>query len=92
MFKQKDSSSREKMDSCFFQKLLRQNVTWLSLSLENASSKRFYFKVYRKTLHSSKMVLGIFETVVCSRDQHVFKRQSLDILNVFSTLTLKQVF
>ena len=35
MFKQGDSSSREKMDGCFFQKILRQNVRCFGLNTEN---------------------------------------------------------
>ena len=38
-----------------------------------------------------KIVPGIFKISFCLRDQHVFTWQSLKILNVFITLTLKQV-
>ena len=36
--------------------------------------------------------LEIFEIVLCLRDQQVFVLGSLEILNVFNTLKLKQVF
>ena len=36
--------------------------------------------------------LEIFEIVLCLRDQQVFVLWSLEILNVFNTLKLKQVF
>ena len=38
------------------------------------------------------MVLGIFKVALCLRDRHVFMWQSVQILNVFNTLTLKQTF
>ena len=38
------------------------------------------------------MILGIFKIALCLRDRHVFMWQSLKILNVFNTLTLKQIF
>ena len=38
------------------------------------------------------MVLGIFKVALCLRDRHVFMRQSVEILNVFSASTLKPIF
>ena len=38
------------------------------------------------------MVQGIFKIGLRLRDQHVFIWQSAEILNVFNTLTLKQIF
>ena len=38
------------------------------------------------------MVIGIFEIALRLRDWHVFMRPSLEIENVFTNLTLKQVF
>ena len=38
------------------------------------------------------MVQGIFKIALHLRDRHVFMWQSLKILNVFNTLTLKQIF
>ena len=38
------------------------------------------------------MALGIFKIAFRLRDQHVFIWQSKEILNVFNTLTLKQIF
>ena len=39
-----------------------------------------------------KTALGIFRMALRLRDRHVFMRQSLEILNNFDTLTLKQIF
>ena len=39
-----------------------------------------------------KTLLGIFKIALHLRDRHVFKRQSLEILTVFNTLTLNQIF
>ena len=38
------------------------------------------------------MVLGIFKIAILLRDQHVFMWQSVELLNDFNTLTLKQIF
>ena len=38
------------------------------------------------------MVLGIFKIAPSFREQHVFMWHSVEILNVFNTLTLKQIF
>ena len=38
------------------------------------------------------MVLGIFKIALCLSVWHVFMWQLLEILNVFNTLTLKQIF
>ena len=38
------------------------------------------------------MILGIFKIALHWRDQHVFVWQSRKILNIFNTLTLKQIF
>ena len=38
------------------------------------------------------MVLEIFKIVLHLRDRHVFMWQSVETLNVFNTLTLKQIF
>ena len=38
------------------------------------------------------MVLGIFKIVLRLRDRHVFMRQLVEMLNVFITLALKQIF
>ena len=37
-------------------------------------------------------ILGIFKITLHLRDRHVFMRQSVEVLNVFHTLTLKQIF
>ena len=38
------------------------------------------------------MVLGIFQIALRLRDRHVFIRQSVKVLNVFNTLTLKKIY
>ena len=38
------------------------------------------------------MLLGIFEVALRLRARHDFMWQSLEILNVFNTLTFKQIF
>ena len=38
------------------------------------------------------MVLEIFKIILRLRDWDVFMRQSVEILNVFNTLALKQIF
>ena len=38
------------------------------------------------------MMQRISKIVLCLRDRHVFVWQSLEILNVFNALTMKQVF
>ena len=38
------------------------------------------------------MVLGIFKIALRLRDRHDFMWQLVEILNVFNTLTLKQIF
>ena len=62
------------------------------LTLENAISYRFYFKTNGKSIGSSKMVPGIFKIILRLQDRHAFKWQSVEILNVFNTLTLKGIF
>ena len=53
---------------------------------------RFHFKANRKSIGSSKKLLGIFKIALRLRHRHVFMRQSVEILNVFNTLTFKQIF
>ena len=48
--------------------------------------------VFVLTMENAFMVLGISEIALFSRDRHVFTWQSLEILNFFNTLTLKQLF
>ena len=38
------------------------------------------------------MILGIFKIAFRLRDRHVFMSQSVKVSNIFSTLTLKQIF
>ena len=63
------------------------------LTLENTFSQRFHFKTNRKSIGSSKKtVLGIFKIALRLRDRHVFIWQSVEILSVFNTATLKHIF
>ena len=51
------------------------------------------FKANRKSIDSSKKtVLGIFKIALRLRDRHVFMRPSVEILKVFNTVILKQIF
>ena len=59
-------------------------------TLENTFSWRFHFEAYRKTIGFSKK--RIFKIALRLRGRHVFMWQSVKILNVFNTLTLKQIF
>ena len=38
------------------------------------------------------ILLGIFKIALCLRGRHVFMWQSVEILNVFNTINLKQIF
>ena len=82
MFKQGDTSSRQKMGDSFFQRILWQTQ-------ESTSSYRFYFKVDRTTYVLLKTGTTDFknsppfQTGMFLCDNH---------LNVFNSLTLKQVF
>ena len=38
------------------------------------------------------MVPGIFKIALCLSDRHVFLWQTVEMLNVFKTLNLKQIF
>ena len=60
------------------------------LALEKAFSQKFHFEANRKSIDSSKKV--IFKIALCLRDRHIFMWQSVEILNDFNTLTLKQIF
>ena len=59
------------------------------LTLENAISWRFNFEDNRNSI---RKVLGVFTIALHLRDRHVFMWQLVEILNVFYTLTLKQIF
>ena len=63
MFKYGDSSSRQKIDGCFYQKM--QNVRWFWF-------QRFYFKANKKTFFLLKKVLGIFKVALHLKDWDVF--------------------
>ena len=61
MFKQRDSSSRQKMSGCSFQPNLTAKLELVFvLTQRNTSSQRFYFKANRKTLGSSKNRYQVF--------------------------------
>ena len=91
VFKQVDSSNRQKMDGCFFQHFTAKCKMDFVLTQERTSSQRFYFKT-KRTYVPLKNVLGTFKIALGLGDRYVFMWQSLGILNVFTTLTLKQIF
>ena len=67
------------------------------LTQGNAYLQRFHFKAYttektQNTDYTKKMVLAIFKVAIRLRFWHIFMWQSREILKVFITLTLKQVF
>ena len=63
------------------------------LTLEKAVSQRFHFKVNRKSIgFSKKRYQGFSKQPSVLRDRHGFVLQSVKILKVFNTLTLKQIF
>ena len=73
------------MNGCLFQHFnrgLRQNLSWF---LSN-TRKRFFLEALLKN------GTRIFKIAFSLRDRHVFLRESLDVLNFFYTLTLKQFF
>ena len=91
MFKQGDSSSRRKMDGCLFQQILRQNVIWfLSYHWKTLPRRGFTLKSIERLYVSLKNY--IFKIALCLRNRHFLVWQSLRFLNVFNTLTLKQIF
>ena len=68
---------------------------WVGLCLN--TGKRFSLEVsfwsqLKEHTFFYKTVLGIFKIALRLRDRHVLMWQSLEILNVFNTLTLKQIF
>ena len=66
-----------------FQQGLRQNLSWFL-----SSHRKMLF---RGSLILKPTVRGIFKIAHRLRDRHVFMWQSLEILNVFNTITLKQI-
>ena len=68
---------------------------WVSFCL--STRKRFSLEVLfwsqqKEHRFFQKMVPGIFKITLLLRERHVFIWQSLETLNVFNTLTLKEVF
>ena len=59
--------------------------------METLPLKGFTLKPTERALVPQKMICD-FKIALRLRDQHVFVRQSLEVLNVFNILTLKQVF
>ena len=79
------------MDGCFFQHFTAKCKMDFVLTQERTSSYRFYFKT-KRTYVPLKNVLGTFKLALGLGDRYIFMWQSLEILNVFTTLTLKQIF
>ena len=68
---------------------------WVGFCLNNEKcffSKVSFLSQRKEHRFFSKTVLGIFKIALRLRDRHVFMWQSVEILNVFNTLTLKQIF
>ena len=68
-----DSLSRQKMDDCFlcfFQLILRQNVSWFSSCHRKMLIRRGCQQKEDRLFY--KTILGIFKIGSCSRDQHIF--------------------
>ena len=81
------------MNGRSFRQDLRQNFCWfLSYHWETLFLRGFILKPTERAWVLLKTVLGIFEIGLCLRDRHVFMGQSIEILNVFNTLTLEQIF
>ena len=58
-------------------------------------NKRFFLSAFQQGLLQNlikKTVVGIFKIALHLRYRHVFMRQSLEILNVFNTANLIQIF
>ena len=83
----------KKMNCCSLQQIstVKFELAFV-FSQENGLSYRFHFKPKRKSISSSKkIVLGISKIALILRDWHVFMWQPQEILNIFYTLTLKQI-
>ena len=77
------------LNGCSFQQVCGK--TWVGFCFN--TRKWIGVRDNRKSIGSSKKkVLGIFKIALCLKDLHVFMWQLLEILTVFYTLTLKQIF
>ena len=61
-------------------------------SLENAFFRGFILKPTERAQFLVKKIIEIFNTALLLRDRYVFMSQSVKRLNIFNTLTLKQIF
>ena len=71
------------------------NKIWVGFYLN--ARKHFFLEVSFKSKQKEhrffqKAILGISKIAFRFKDRHVFMRQSMEIPNVFITLTLKQIF
>ena len=99
MFKQtkwfiKSWFNRQKTNSYSFQQLLPQNLSWFLSSHMKMLCPRGYIlkpteRAYKFFL---KTVLKILKIALRWNDHHVFMWQLVEVLNIFSTLTLKHIF
>ena len=84
------------MNGCFFQHFSKvYGEIWVGFCLN--TEKQFFLEVSfwsQQKEHGFlwKMVLEIFKIALRLWDRNVFMWQSLEVLNVFNTLTLKQIF
>ena len=93
MFEKGDSSNRQKTKAAPFGMFYFK--IWVGFCLN--TGKRFFLEasIYnqQKLLQFfQKTVQRIFKIALCLRDRNVFMWQSLEILNIFNTLNLNQIF
>ena len=86
--------NRQKTNSYSFQQLLPQNLSWFLSSHMKMLCPRGYIlkpteRAYKFFL---KTVLKILKIALRWNDHHVFMWQLVEVLNIFSTLTLKHIF
>ena len=76
----------------FFSKCYRKIWDFFVLTQENALFRGFILKSTERSKVLLKNSTRVFKIALRLRDWHVFIWQSLEILNVFNTLSLKQNF
>ena len=93
MFEKGDLSNIQKMNGCSFQQVLWKKLSWFFSQHRKRVVLEISFKSQQKQDKSFyKTILVIFKITLCLGNQHVFIGQSLEILNAFNSLSLKQVF
>ena len=94
MFKKYDSSNRTvKINGCSFQQVLRQNLGWfLSLHWKTLFLRSFILNSTEGAQVLLKNGTSDFQNNLPFERSACFMLQSVKNLNVFNTLTLKQIF